>query len=198
VSGASHPLRRTNPGVGRLMKTRNSISATLTAMFAAVYAVGVYFLAPISFLPFQVRAADALLPLAMLFGWPAIVGLSVGAFVANFFGPLGVVDIVGGALANFVATFLAWKLFRSRSRFWKLVGVAEEIAAVTLIVGTYLSYVLAQPLLLVWLGVLLGSVLAIGILGSALLFALSTDRAVNMLRSHGLVLPELASRREER
>ena len=180
------------------MKARNSVSVTLTATFAAVYAVGVYFLTPISFLPFQVRVADALLPLAMLFGWPAIVGLSIGAFVANFFGPLGVVDIVGGALANFLATFLAWKLFRNRSRSWQLMGVAEEIAAVTLIVGTYLSYVLAQPLLLVWLGVLSGSILAIGILGSALLFALSTNRMVAMLRSHGLPLGEVASEKGER
>jgi len=180
------------------MKARNSVSITLTATFAAVYAIGVYFLTPISFLPFQVRVADALLPLAMLFGWPAIIGLSIGAFIANFFGPLGVVDILGGALANFLATFLAWKLFRNRSRFWQLVGVAEEIAAVTLIVGTYLSYVLAQPLLLVWLGVFSGSVLAIGILGSALLFALSTNRMVVALRSHGFLIHRLASEQVER
>lgn len=179
------------------MEARNSIQVTLTAMFAAVYAVGVYFLAPMSFLPFQVRVADALLPLAMLFGWPAIIGLSIGAFVANFFGPLGAVDIVGGAFANFVATYLAWKFFQNKGRFWKLVGVVEEIAAVTLIVGTYLSYLLAQSLLLVWLGVLSGSILAIGVLGSALLFALSTNRTLSMLRSHGLAKSTLASGREE-
>jgi len=180
------------------MKARNSVSTTLTATFAAVYAIGVYFLTPISFLPFQVRVADALLPLAMLFGWPAIIGLSIGAFVANFFGPLGVVDIVGGAFANFLATFLAWRLFRNRSRSWQLVGVAEEIVVVTLIVGTYLSYLLAQHLLLVWLGVLSGSILAIGVLGSALLIALSTNRVVAALRSHGLFVGTLASQKSER
>ena len=179
------------------MGKRNPISAILTAMFAAIYAVGVYFLTPISFLPFQVRVADALLPLAILFGWPAIIGLSIGAFVANFFGPLGVVDIVGGALANFIATFLAWRISRNRGRFWKLIGVAEEIATVTLIVGTYLSYVLAQPLLLVWIGVLLGSIIAIGVLGSTLLFALSSEGALNLLRSHGLTVERLASKRAE-
>jgi uncharacterized membrane protein len=179
------------------MGKRNSISAILTAMFAAVYAVGVYFLTPISFLPFQVRVADALLPLAILFGWPAIIGLSIGAFVANFFGPLGVVDIVGGALANFIATFLAWRISRNRGRFWKFIGVAEEIATVTLIVGTYLSYLLAQPLLLVWIGVLLGSIIAIGVLGSTLLFALSSEGALNLLRSHGLTLGTPVSKRAE-
>ena len=82
------------------MKSKNSISVTLTAVFAAIYAVGVVVLAQISFLPFQVRVADALLPLAMLFGWPAVVGLSLGAFVANIFGGLGPVDMVGGAIAK--------------------------------------------------------------------------------------------------
>jgi uncharacterized membrane protein len=165
------------------MSNRNPISAILTAMFAAVYAVSVYLLTPISFLPFQVRVADALLPLAILFGWPAIIGLSIGAFAANLIGPLGVVDIAGGALANFIATFVAWRISRNKGRHWKLIGVVQEIATVTLIVGTYLSYVLAQPLLLVLFGVLLGSILAIGVLGSALLFALSSEGASNMLRS---------------
>jgi uncharacterized membrane protein len=168
------------------MRSKNSIHVTLTAVFAAVYAVGVVVLAPISFLPFQVRVADALLPLSMLFGWPAIIGLSLGAFVANFFGDLGPIDIIGGALTNFLATFIAWKIARNRSRSWKLVGVAEEIVAVTLIVGTYLSYLFNQDLLLVWSGVLLGSILAIGVLGSALLFALSRQRVTSMLRSQGL------------
>lgn len=83
------------------MRSKNSIYMTMTAALAALYALGVVFLAPISFQLFQVRVADALLPLAILFGWPAIIGLSLGAFVANFFGPLGPVDIIGGAVRQF-------------------------------------------------------------------------------------------------
>src|SRR5208282_202568 len=91
------------------MKAKSSINIALTAVFAAIYALGVVFLAPISFQIFQVRVADALLPLAMLFGWPAVLGLSLGAFVANIFGGLGPVDMVGGSVANFIATFVAWQ-----------------------------------------------------------------------------------------
>lgn len=178
-------------------RQKNSITITLTAMFAALYAAGVFFLAPISFQLFQVRIADALLPLAMLFGWPAIVGLSIGAFVANFFGDLGPIDIVGGAIANFLATFLAWKIARNRNRTWKLAGVAVEIAVVTLIVGGYLSYLFNQPLLVGWVGVLLGSIAAIGFLGSALLFALSNERVTGMFRSHGLKLQTSDERSRE-
>jgi uncharacterized membrane protein len=168
------------------MRSKKSIYLTLTAVLAALYAVGVVFLAPISFQLFQVRIADALLPLAILFGWPAIIGLSIGAFVANFFGGLGPVDILGGALANFIATFLAWKVASNRGRSKALLGVSLEIIVVTLVVGTYLSFLFGMPIQVGWLGVLLGSVVAIGILGSILLFALSSQRMNAMLRSYGL------------
>ena len=168
------------------MRSKNSIAVTLTAVFAAVYAVGVVFLAPISFQIFQVRVADALLPLSMIFGWPAVLGLTIGAFVANFYGGLGPVDMIGGALANFIATFTAWKIVQKLGRGWRLAGVALEVLVISLIVGPYLSFLLAMPLGLGISGVLLGSVVAIGILGSILLFALSRERMLAMLRSYGM------------
>jgi len=169
------------------MKSKNAIRLTLTAVFAAIYAVGVVFLAPISFQIFQVRLADALLPLAMLFGWPAVLGLSLGAFVANFFGGLGPVDIIGGSVANFIATFAAWQIFRRRGKRWALVGVGVEVLVITFIVGPYLSYLLAMPLSVGMLGIFLGSFVAIGILGSILFFALSRQRIVSLVTTYGLI-----------
>jgi uncharacterized membrane protein len=168
------------------MKVKSSINIALAAVFAAIYSVGVVFLAPISFQIFQVRVADALLPLAMLFGWPAVLGLSLGAFVANVFGGLGPVDMVGGALANFIATFAAWRIARNRGKLWALVGVAVEILVVTFVVGTYLSYLLVMPLEISWLGIFLGSLAAIGLLGSILFLALSTRSVATNMRAHGL------------
>jgi uncharacterized membrane protein len=168
------------------MKAKSSLNIALTAVFAAIYSIGVVFLAPISFQIFQVRVADALLPLAMLFGWPAVLGLSLGAFVANIFGGLGPIDMVGGAVANFIATFVAWRIANNRGRRWALVGVVSEVIIVTLVVGSYLSYLLAVPLEISWLGVFLGSITAIGVLGSILFFALSTDRISTTLRTYGL------------
>jgi len=168
------------------LKIKSPIQIALTAVFAALYAVGVVFLAPISFQIFQVRVADALLPLAMVFGWPAILGLSLGAFVANVFGGLGPVDMIGGAIANFLATLLAWNIVNRKGKRWMPVGVSVEILVVTLVVGTYLSYLLAIPLTLSWLGILLGSLAAIGILGSILLYTLSRRNIAALLESHGL------------
>jgi len=167
------------------MKAKSSINIALTAVFAAIYSIGVVFLAPISFQVFQVRVADALLPLAMLFGWPAVLGLSLGAFVANIFGGLGPIDMVGGSVANFIATFVAWRI-AARGRRRAVLGVGSEIIIVTLVVGTYLSYLLAVPLGVSWVGVFLGSLTAIGVLGSMLFFALSTERIATTLRTYGL------------
>jgi uncharacterized membrane protein len=166
----------------------NSVFLTLAAVFAALYAIGVVFLAPISFQMFQVRVADALLPLSMLFGWPAILGLTMGAAVANSFGGLGPVDVVGGAIANLVATFVAWRVARNRSATWVFVGVVLQILIVTLTVGSYLSFLFSMPLEIGWLGVLLGSVVAIGLLGSLLFFGLSRTRMLTLLRSRGIVV----------
>lgn len=165
------------------MRSRNTTHVTLTAVFAALYAVGVVFLAPISFQAFQVRIADALLPLSILLGWPVVVGVTIGAFVANFFGGLGPVDMIGGAVANFIATLAAWKIARGRNRITALAAVATEIVVVTSIVGTYLSYLLALPIGVGLLGIFLGSVIAIGVLGSILLFALSNSRVTSILHS---------------
>jgi uncharacterized membrane protein len=45
------------------VKIKTTLSVSLTAVFTALYAVGVVVLAPISFQVFQVRVVDALLPL---------------------------------------------------------------------------------------------------------------------------------------
>jgi len=170
------------------VKGKHSTTVTFTAVFAALYAVGVVLLAPISFQVFQVRIADALLPLSILFGWPAILGLTLGAFVANLFGGLGPVDVVGGTLANLLAGYIAWRIALNSGRWWVLLAVGLQVLIVTLIVGTYLSYLFAIPLQIGWLGVMLGSIVAIGFLGSLLLFALSAERIASILGSYGVAV----------
>jgi len=170
------------------MKSSKSVAATFTAVFAAIYAVGVTALAPISFQVFQIRVADALLPLSILFGWPAILGLSLGAFVANLFGGLGPVDVIGGPVANLVAGYVAWRVALNGTKSRIILAIGLQILIVTLIVGTYLSYLFAMPLEVGWLGVMLGSIVAIGFVGSLLLRALSTERIMTILRRHGILV----------
>ncbi|MBC7130305.1 QueT transporter family protein, partial [Candidatus Bathyarchaeota archaeon] len=97
----------------------------LTAVFAALYAIGVILLEPISFGIYQVRVADALLPLSMLFGMSVALGTSLGCIVANAYGGLGLIDIIGGAVANLLACALA-KYVGGESFVKRIIGCLVE------------------------------------------------------------------------
>ena len=155
--------------VQRITSNR-SRQIALAALFAALYAVGVTGLAPISFQAYQVRVADCLLPLSILFGPAAIAGLTLGTFVGNLLSsPFGAIDIVGGTVANLVATYLAWRIGRAKFKGAWFVSTIGEVIVITFIVGSYLSYLLAIPIWLGWSGVLVGEVIAVNFGGYLLL-----------------------------
>lgn len=141
---------------------------SLIVVFAALYAAAVIVLAPISFGLWQVRVADALLPLSMIFGIPCALGLSLGCIIGNVYGGLGPIDIVGGSIANFIACFIAYEIGRRGGVTARFLGSLAETAIITVIVGGYLSYLLGVPMELSITGVLLGSVIAINLMGFAL------------------------------
>ena len=187
----------------REIKNRNQVSRSrslaLAATFAAFYAALVIALAPISNLPIQVRVADALMPLPILFGWPVILGLGIGTVVGNFaadsitgFPPSSIgLDIVGGSLVNLLAGFLAWKIGQRRWRVlnWNaswFIATLVETALVSLVVGGYLSVVFPQLLVLSILGVLIGEALAINVGGFLLLNIIGGPKSLTLLRSWGL------------
>jgi len=159
----------------------NSRDLALTAVFAALYAVLVLALAGISFQLVQVRVADALIPLSIVFGWPVIVGVTVGGAIANVASPMPSVltDITFGSIANLIASLLAWRIGA-----WKLMGkVANEFlgcivatVVVTLIVGTYLAILTQMDLWVWWMGIGVGSIISINILGFTLIQMLQKVR----------------------
>lgn len=109
-----------------------------SALVAALYALLVLAFAPLSFGPVQFRVAEALTLLPWLFP-EAIPGLFVGCLVSNFFGGLGIVDMVFGSLATLVA---AWLTRRMPNVFWAAV---PPVLVNAVVVGTYLSYLLDLP-----------------------------------------------------
>ena len=156
------------------MRTRE---VAVSILLAALYAGGVIALPGLSFEVMQVRFSDALLPLSMVFGMPAVVGLTVGTFIANIFSPFGVVDLLGGTLTNLIATYLAWKMVRNfnfRGRW--LFSAFIQVLLITFIVGTYIQAFVKIPetpilgfrlpgIVFNWLGVLTGSIISIIVIG---------------------------------
>jgi uncharacterized membrane protein len=143
----------------------------IAAIIGALYTVLVWLLPFISFLIWQVRIADALLPQAFLFGLPAAIGLAIGCFAGNFIGGLGPVDYIGGAIANFLAAYIGYHIEkRNNSKgFKRILRTQLAIGIQTLInvfiIGTYLSMLLSMPLEIGWLGILVGSLVAMHFVG---------------------------------
>ena len=173
---------------------------TLASAIAALYGVLVALLPATSIPIIQVRVADVLMPLSILFGWPAVLGVTFGAGIGNVVGDsisglpgasIGI-DVVGGSLANLVAATLAWKIggrnwtIRGKKASW-LVATNIETAVIALIVGTYLGYLFGAPYWFSILGILAGSIVAISIGGYLVLRVLGRPKTLEALESTGLL-----------
>jgi uncharacterized membrane protein len=177
----------------------SSRNLALTAVFGALYAALVVAFAPISILPIQVRIADVLLPLAILFGRPAIFGLGIGTVVGNFVADsitgfpsasIGL-DIVGGSLVNVLATYLAWRIGQSawKAGNWNATWFSATVVQtllISMVVGGYLSYVFSIPLIVSILTILAGEIVAINIGGFVLLSIIGREKTLALFRSWGL------------
>ncbi|MHA1130919.1 MAG: QueT transporter family protein [Candidatus Helarchaeota archaeon] len=148
-----------------------SYKIAIAGIIGALYVVLVWLLPFISFFVWQVRLADFLIPQALLFGIPAALGLAIGCFTGNLIGGLGLIDYFGGAIANFLAGFIGYEIEkRNKSTGIKRIlktqlAIGIQTAINVFIVGTYLSYLFALPLLIGWLGILIGSLIAMHFIG---------------------------------
>lgn len=143
----------------------NSKIISIIVIFAALYAIGVIVLAPISFGIYQVRLADALLPLSMIFGIPSAIGFALGAIISNIYGTLGIVDIIGGSIANFIACTLAFYIGRKGNIGNRFLGSIIQTMIITIIVGGYLWYIFQVPIEFSIFGIFIGSLISINFLG---------------------------------
>jgi hypothetical protein len=139
----------------------------LTSVFSALYATLVIALAPISYGPLQLRVADAIIPLAMAFGWPVVAGATMGCFVGNFYGQLGVLDYILGPMANLLAGTVVY-LLRSRPLLASSIGALP----IGIIVGSYLWTFFPPPEVFAlpeWLAMIvsitLSTLIVMGLLG---------------------------------
>ncbi|QGP93598.1 QueT transporter [Neomoorella glycerini] len=128
------------------------------AIIAALYAVVTIILQPISFGYLQVRIAEALTLLPILYP-EAIPGLFIGCLISNIYGGLGLIDIVLGSLTTLAAAWLTYIWRQNRLAY------LPPIVLNGLIVGAYLSYLLHVNIFLSITTVALGEAIAVLVLG---------------------------------
>jgi len=170
------------------MDTRD---VSLTVLFAGLYAVLVIVLAPVSFGPVQLRVADVLIPLAALFGWPTVIGVTIGCFIGNAYYWLGPYDVILGPVANLVAAGVILWLRKKRL----LACFIGALPIGVIVGGGYLWIYFPPPdifglTLPAWvammISILLSSFIAITIIGYLVLVALSRPSIIEPLKSRGL------------
>ena len=163
---------------------------SLAIVFSSLYAVLIIVLAPISFGPIQLRVADCLIPLAALFGWPVIAGVTAGCFIGNAYFWLGPQDVILGTIANLIAATI---IFMLRKR--QFLGCVVGSLPIGVIVGSYLWIFFPPPdifglQLPIW-GAMIASItistlIAVAGIGYVILKTLSSSSVVSALKSRGV------------
>lgn len=136
------------------------------AMIAAIYTVVSLVLAPFSFGNIQVRIAEALTILPILYK-PSIYGVTLGCFLTNLLGamlgvnPTGLIDAVVGTLATFLAAECTYAL--KDKKLWNIPvwSILMPVVFNFFFVGTELAVLFFEGNL--FLGILImGTEVAIG------------------------------------
>lgn len=111
----------------------------MAAVIAAVYAASTLALSAISYGQVQFRVSEALSVLAV-FCPEAVVGLSLGCFIANIFSPYGVVDIIFGTLATVLAGVLGYLLRNVRIKGIPLLSFIMPAVVNGIIIGGEITF----------------------------------------------------------
>jgi uncharacterized membrane protein len=137
------------------------------------------------------RLSDFLIALAALLGLPVVIGVTAGCAVVNVFGPIGLIDVVFGSLANLVAASVVLLLKKHR-----LLACIAGGSSIGIIVGGGYLWIFYpyQPAELAFLpasittliSLLVSSLIAVAVIGYAVLTILSRQGIIEPLRSHGL------------
>lgn len=150
----------------------NILFLTQAAMIAAIYVVLVELFAPVSFSAIQCRIAEALTILPY-FTPAAVPGVTLGCLVANILGGSAILDIIFGTLATLIGAVGSYAV---RKHKWAV--PLPPIIANTVIVPWVLRFAYAEnaPIYFLMATVGIGEVIACGIFGMILLFALQRYR----------------------
>ncbi len=192
-------LRATELTSSVIQRVRNVEQTSSSRALAALYATLVIVQGQSAAATIQLRIADCLIPLCALFGWPAIIGVTAGALAGNMFTSLpmsnGVYDVVFGPFANLLAGIMIF-LFRKR----RLIGCVLASVEIGLVVGSYVWMIFGAPSDIFNVGIpvnwpfwtasvvsiTVSSLVAIAVIGYALLSVLSRESIAVSLKSKGL------------
>jgi uncharacterized membrane protein len=163
---------------------RNNQFITRTALIAAAYAALTYAFAWMSYEQIQFRISEVLVLFAFVeprYG----LGLVLGCILANLASPLGVIDIVVGSFATFLAIVIIVKIRKLLGLNKKALIIASlgPVISNALLVGAELTYLFNTPFLLNALYVGAGEFAVVVLIGSVV---------VNLIMKNNVLVEKLS------
>ncbi len=149
------------------MKNNNVQFLTRTALIAAAYAALTYLFAWMSFDQLQFRVSEILVLFAFIepkYG----LGLVLGCILANIASPLGVIDIVVGSFATFLAIMFIVRIRKILGYNKKALIIASlgPVISNALLVGIELTYLFNTPFMLNAFYVAVGEFVVVTVVGT--------------------------------
>jgi uncharacterized membrane protein len=141
---------------------------SFAAVMAALYAVLTVMLGPMGYSWVQMRLSEALTPLPYLFGFPAVIGLTLGCVVANIFSSAGLADMLFGPLLTLLAAVMTWKFSFGK----RLLACMYPVVINAFGVSAYLAALSNVPYVWSVLGVGVGEAISAILVGYPLLRAI--------------------------
>ncbi|MGD9886633.1 MAG: QueT transporter family protein [Bacilli bacterium] len=146
------------------MKVKSIIKMALVASIYVVLTIW----NPLSYSEIQFRISEILV-LLCFFRKDYIYPLTIGCLIANFFSPLGIIDVVLGTFATVIACFF---IYKSQNLF---VASLFPVIFNAIIVGFELMIVLDLPLLASMVSVAVGEFAVVSVVGYLLFRRLSQN-----------------------
>ena len=146
--------------------TNKTKSIATTAIVAALYATVTLTLSFISYGPIQFRLAEVMTLLPLL-NKKYILGLTLGCFLANVLGTLGVADIIFGTTATFISVYLVYLtgVYMKDKKGTIFIASLWPTAVNAIIIGIELKVFFGFPLFLSMIQVGFGQFVVITIIG---------------------------------
>lgn len=98
--------------------------------------------------PFEIRVVAILLPLAMIFDWYGIAGMTIGCTAAHAIHFHGLPDLFSAGLAALVGSVLAFGFYKKRpDSIGLFIGTLIITSIWSIVFGVYEAYVFGIPLI---------------------------------------------------
>jgi len=115
----------------------------ISATIAGIYAALTLAFMPISFGPVNFRISEAL-TLLPFFSPYAVAGVTVGCLISNLLSPYGILDMIFGTLATFIAAALTYYIGKSNLKFKRLLAPLPPVIVNAVVVGILINLTLLK------------------------------------------------------